>query len=58
MSSRERKEELQRIGEESVAHMNAVRASCQDSREHVRQSRVAIQRSLELLGWPFRKIDN
>ncbi len=51
------KEELERISAETKVHTRAARASCEDTREHIVRSRIAIQRSLELLGWRFNRID-
>ena len=41
--------ELKRIGEESAEHVRRGHASCADSASHVKQSRAAVERSLDLL---------
>ena len=49
-------EELMRISAESHELTRSAHASCQDSAEHIRQSREAIGRSLRLLGERFHNI--
>jgi hypothetical protein len=43
------RETLKRISKESGEHIRAGHASCADSAQHVKQSRAAVDRSLDLL---------
>ena len=49
----ENEQRLARIAAESRAHINAARASNQDTRQLIEHSRNAIARSLESLGLRF-----
>jgi hypothetical protein len=50
------REELHRISAESHQLTNAARSSCDDTNQHIRSSREAIARSLQLLGRRFNQM--
>lgn len=48
-----RNQQMKRVGALSRAHVIKARESCEDGARHVRDSRLAVQRSFQTLAEPF-----
>jgi len=51
------REDLARVGAETVAHVAATTASCKNTADHIRHSKETIERSLDLLSSTLRQVD-